>query len=68
MLRLSVSGDRWAAPYPAADIIRLGDRRGARLDLACDWPNDVAWAGESLIVVTAHGTVLLFDGIGQLLG
>jgi hypothetical protein len=50
-----------AEAYPAADLIRIGDGTGPRFDVACDWPNDVAWAGDSLVVVTALGTVLLFE-------
>lgn len=57
----------WAAAHPAVDIIRLGDHSGARCDLACDWPSDVAWAGDSLVAVTAHGTALVFKHLARML-
>jgi hypothetical protein len=62
----AASRGRWAAAHPAADIVRLGDADGSRFDLACDWPVDVAWAGDALLAVTARGAVLLFDDVGRL--
>jgi hypothetical protein len=67
MYRRAESGGRWATVHPAADVIRVGDQNGARFDLACDWPTDAGWAGDSLVAVTAHGTAMLFSGIGKLL-
>jgi hypothetical protein len=66
--RRAGSGRKWAAAYPAADLIQVGDASGHRFDVACDWPNDIAWAGDSLVAVTAQGTVLLFAGLAELLG
>jgi hypothetical protein len=57
------AGDAWAAAHPATDMIRVGDRDGARFDIACVWPIDVAWAGGSLLAATAHGDVLLFEDV-----
>jgi hypothetical protein len=61
------AGGWWAAAHPAIDIIRVGDGAGASWDLACDSPNDVAWAGDSLLAATAQGTVLRFAHLASVL-
>jgi len=64
---VSRAAGRWAAAHPSTDVVTVGTPDGVQFSLACDWPVDVAWAGDSLVVVTAHGAVLWFDGLGQLL-
>ncbi|MEZ5417975.1 MAG: 6-hydroxymethylpterin diphosphokinase MptE-like protein [Vicinamibacterales bacterium] len=61
------AGPDWtAAACPDADVIRLA-RDGVRLDLVCHFPMAVAWAGTSLVVRTAPGDVLLFEGLAGVL-
>jgi hypothetical protein len=56
-------GREWtAAAHPHADIVRLTHASGRVVDLGCYYPVTVAWAGASLLVVSAtSGRVLVFE-------
>jgi hypothetical protein len=55
---------RWTArAYPYSDLIRLDSTDGDALVLACFAPTSVAWAGDSLVVGTGEGVVLVFRAL-----
>jgi len=55
-----------ARAYPDADTIRL-TASGAAFRLACPWPRSVVWLGDSLLVCTSDGTVLVFERLASTL-
>jgi len=57
----AVVGEWTAVAHPEADLIRLESASGARRSMTCYWPYTVAWVGQSLLVGTRDGELLLFE-------
>jgi hypothetical protein len=59
---------RWtAAAHPDSDVVSLHCAGGPTVSLVCDYPFRVAWAGDSLLVGTIAGELLLFESMLDLL-
>ena len=57
----TVTNSTWTATaYPEADLITLASS-SRTVELTCEYPFSLAWAGRSLVVCTAQGDVLLFE-------
>jgi hypothetical protein len=52
-----------AEALPDADLVRLSDARGLVGWVIADYPRTVAWAGGSLVIVTAAGLVALVTNV-----
>jgi hypothetical protein len=57
-----------AVVYPEADRIALSAPDGIRASLACYYPYQAVWLGESLLVSTVHGELLLFEQLREAIG
>jgi hypothetical protein len=54
----------WTAEgLPDANLVRVSDANGTRGWVVCDYPRTVAWAGDSLLIVTTGGFVLLVPDV-----
>ena len=58
------AGGRTAEAYPYADCVIVTTATGGSLALVAYYPVGVAWAGRSLLVLSATGHLFLFEGLG----
>jgi hypothetical protein len=62
------AGTRWTAvAHPEADVIALEASGGHRALLRCYYPSRLAWLGQSLLVSTVSGELLLFEQLAPVL-
>ena len=64
-LALAVHQDWTARAFSFSDVVRLDERDGRSVLLACPGPFGVAWAGPSLLVTTLDSQVLLFRDLAR---